>query len=247
VMVISVISVSSDSSEESVGTPVGRVILFGIIPTTILDTTPTISPPTTHTDTIVTPTEIPTVLPTILPTVPPSLDHTPTLPDIILASPDYSPSSDTEPDPSEDPSSDHIPPLPAISPFLSSIDDTTDSDTPYTPPSPTRGTPFTEITPSHHRSLVVPRYRVMILAPGQPILYCRSYRYHLNGPLHMLTTRKRVGPLPTHRLTVRHSVDHSSAYYFSPDDSARYSSSDSSLEASSDFHSDALSDSSSRY
>ncbi|GKG43909.1 hypothetical protein Tco_0483002, partial [Tanacetum coccineum] len=36
-------------------------------------------------------------------------------------------------DPSEDPSSDHIPPLSAISPFLSSDDDTTDSDTPDTP------------------------------------------------------------------------------------------------------------------
>ncbi|GKE22438.1 putative reverse transcriptase domain-containing protein, partial [Tanacetum coccineum] len=45
--------------------------------------------------------------------------------------------SDTEFDPSEDPSSDHIPLLPAISPFLSSADDTTDSDTPDTPPSPT--------------------------------------------------------------------------------------------------------------
>nr|GFD15306.1 hypothetical protein [Tanacetum cinerariifolium] len=30
-----------------------------------------------------------------------------------------------------------IPPLPAISPFLSSVDDTTDSDTPDAPPSPT--------------------------------------------------------------------------------------------------------------
>ncbi|GKA72290.1 putative reverse transcriptase domain-containing protein [Tanacetum coccineum] len=37
---ISVISISSDSSEDSVGTPAGRVILFGTIPTTILDTTP---------------------------------------------------------------------------------------------------------------------------------------------------------------------------------------------------------------
>ncbi|GJX89923.1 hypothetical protein Tco_0343249 [Tanacetum coccineum] len=64
------------------------------------------------------------------------------------ASPDYSPASDSESDPSEDPSSDHIPPLPAISPFLSSDDDTTDSDTPDTPPSPTHGTPFTEITAS---------------------------------------------------------------------------------------------------
>ncbi|GJT04213.1 hypothetical protein Tco_0838675 [Tanacetum coccineum] len=49
----------------------------------------------------------------------------------------------------------------------------------------------------------------------------------------MMTARKRVGPLPTHRLAVRHSTDHSS--------------SDSSSEASSDFHSDASSDPSSRH
>ncbi|GJU37698.1 putative reverse transcriptase domain-containing protein [Tanacetum coccineum] len=60
-----------------------------------------------------------------------------------------------------------------------------------------------------------------------------TYRYHLNGPVHMMTARKRVGPLPTHRLAVRHSADHSS--------------SDSSSEASSDFHSDASSDPSSRH
>ncbi|GJV96375.1 leucine-rich repeat protein [Tanacetum coccineum] len=116
VMAISVISVSSDSSEDSVGTPAGRVILFGTIPTTIPDTTPVITLPTTQTDTTV----IPTGIPIIAPTIPPSPDYT-------LASPDYSPASDTEFDPSEDPSSDHIPPLPAISPFLSSTDDTTDS------------------------------------------------------------------------------------------------------------------------
>nr|GEW12318.1 hypothetical protein [Tanacetum cinerariifolium] len=62
-MDISLISVSSDSSEGSVRTPAGRVILF-------------------------------------------------------------------ESDLYEDPSSNHIPPLPAVSPFLSSADDTTDSDTP---------------------------------------------------------------------------------------------------------------------
>ncbi|GKD18282.1 hypothetical protein Tco_1207440, partial [Tanacetum coccineum] len=49
----------------------------------------------------------------------------------------------------------------------------------------------------------------------------------------MITARKRVGQLPTHRLAVRYSADHSS--------------SDSSLEASSGFHSDASSDSSSRH
>ncbi|GJT16056.1 putative reverse transcriptase domain-containing protein [Tanacetum coccineum] len=95
VMAISVISISSDSSEDSTDTPV-----------------------------------IPTETPIIAPTIPPSPDYTP-------ASPDYSLASDSESDPSEDLSSDHIPPLPATSPFLSSDDDTTDSDTPDTPPSPT--------------------------------------------------------------------------------------------------------------
>ncbi|GJY23651.1 hypothetical protein Tco_0397309 [Tanacetum coccineum] len=117
--------------------------------------------------------------PIITPTIPPSPDYTP-------ASPDYSPASDSESNPSEDPSLDHIPPLPATSPFLSSINDTTDSDSPDTPPSPT----------------------------------------HDYG-------EKRVGPLPTHCLAVRHSADHSSL--------------DSSSDASSDFHSDASSDSSSRH
>nr|GEW63967.1 putative reverse transcriptase domain-containing protein [Tanacetum cinerariifolium] len=85
VMAISVILVSSDSSEDSVGTPAGRVILFGTIPTTIPDSTPVTTPPTTQADTI------------------------------------------TESDPSEDPSSGHIPPLPAVSAFLLSDDDTIDN------------------------------------------------------------------------------------------------------------------------
>ncbi|GKA03775.1 hypothetical protein Tco_0676556 [Tanacetum coccineum] len=107
-MAIFVILVSSDSSKESVRASTGRVILFGTIPTTIPDTTPSVIPPTTHIDTA--------PIPTISPTIPPSPDYTP-------ASPDYSPTSDTEFDPFEDPSSDHIPPLPATSPFLSSTDD----------------------------------------------------------------------------------------------------------------------------
>nr|GEV87537.1 reverse transcriptase domain-containing protein [Tanacetum cinerariifolium] len=166
-MAILVVSVSSDLSEESVGTPAGQVILFGTIPATILDTTPTISLPTTHIDTAMTPTEIPTVLPTVLPTIPPSHDHIPALPDITPASLDYSPAFDSE-------------------------------------------------------SPVIPHRRVMILAPGQPIPHGRSYRYHSNGPVHMMTARKRVGPLPVQQLYVGHP-------------------------ASSDFHSDVSSDSSSRH
>ncbi|GKC96326.1 hypothetical protein Tco_1161768, partial [Tanacetum coccineum] len=167
-MAISVISVSSDSSKDSVGTPVGRVILFGTILATIPDTTPVITPPTTQTD----------------------------------------------------------------------------NDTPDTPPSPTHGTPFTETTLSTQRSPTTSgalRRRVMVLTPGQPIPHGRPYRYHLNGPIHMMTARKRVGLLPTHRLAMRHSVDYSSSDHFSSDDS----SSSSSLKTSSDSPTDALSDSAS--
>ncbi|GKF46797.1 hypothetical protein Tco_0136599, partial [Tanacetum coccineum] len=205
-------------------------ILFGTIPTTIPDTTLSVIPPTTHIDT--------TPIPTVSPTIPPSPDYTP----------DYSPASDTEFDPSEDPSSDHIPPLPATSPFFSSTENSSDSDTPDTPPSPTHGTPFTETTLFTQRSLVASgalRHRVMVLAPGQPIPHGRPYCYHLNGPVHMMTARKRVGPLPTHRLAVRHSVDYSSSDHFSSDDSSRDSSSSSLSESFSDSSMDALSNSAS--
>ncbi|GJU80095.1 hypothetical protein Tco_1282460 [Tanacetum coccineum] len=235
VLAISVISVSSDLLEDSVGTSARRVILFGTIPTTILDTTPSVIPPTTHVDT--------TLIPTISHTIPLSPDYTP-------ASPNYSPASDTEFDPSEDPSSDHIPPLPTTSPLLSSTDDSSDSDIPDTPPSPTHGIPFTKTTLSTQSTPVASDAlcrRVMILAPGQSIPHGRPYRYHLNGLVHMMTVRKRVGPLPTHRLAVRHSVDYSSSDHFSSDDSLRDSSSSLSSETSSDSSADALSDSASSH
>nr|GEW03214.1 putative reverse transcriptase domain-containing protein [Tanacetum cinerariifolium] len=152
-----VISISSDSSEDSMGTPAGRVILFGTILTTIPDTTPVIAPPTTKT-------------PITAPTIPPS--------------PDYTPASEAKSDPSKVSASGHIPPLPAISPFLSSDDDTTDT-------------------------------------PGQPIPHGRLYRYHPNGPVHMMAARKRVRPLPVQQLSVRYPVDHSSL-----DSSSRHSLSD---------------------
>nr|GEV68943.1 retrotransposon protein, putative, Ty3-gypsy subclass [Tanacetum cinerariifolium] len=205
-MAILVISISSDLSEDSMGTPAGRVILFGTIAKTIPDTTPVIAPPTTET-------------PIIAPTIPPSPDYTP-------ASLDYSPASETESDPSEDPALGHMPPLPAISLFLSSDDDTTDSDTPDTPPSPTHDTPFTEITASTQRSPVIPRRRVMILAPGQPIPHGRPYRYHPNGMVHMMTARKKVRSLPVKQLLVRHYVNHSSSDSLSRHSSSGHSSLD---------------------
>ncbi|GJZ23832.1 hypothetical protein Tco_0561291, partial [Tanacetum coccineum] len=159
-------------------------------------------------------------IPTVSPTILPSPNYTP-------ASPGYLPASDTVFDLFEDPSSDHIPPLPATSPFLSTTDDSSDSDIPNTPPSPTH---------------------VMVLAPGQPVPHGRPYRYHLNRPIHMMTARKRVRLLSTHRLAVRHSVDYSSLDHFSSNDSLRDSSLSSSSVTSSDSSADALFDSaSSRY
>nr|GEW11231.1 hypothetical protein [Tanacetum cinerariifolium] len=127
------ILVSSDSSEESVGTPAGRVILFdeietdvrGLVEVRVKRITHLAMPEDIHepaqereveTDTTV----ITIETPIISPTIPQSPNYTP-------ASSDYSPASETESDPSKDPSSGHIPPLPAISPFLSSDDDTTDN------------------------------------------------------------------------------------------------------------------------
>ncbi|GJU20132.1 hypothetical protein Tco_1153474 [Tanacetum coccineum] len=189
-----------------------QIILIGTIPTTIPDTTPSVIPPTTHIDTI--------PIPTISPNIPSSPDYTP-------ASPDYSSASDTKFDPSEDPSSDHIPPLLTTSPFLSSIDDSSDSDIPDIPPSPTHGTPFTETTLSTRRS---------------PTAFGA-----LRRRVHMMTARKRVRPLPTHRLAMRHLVDYSSSDHFSSDDSSRDSSSSSSSESSLDSSMDVLSDSASSY
>ncbi|GJR21592.1 hypothetical protein Tco_0970119 [Tanacetum coccineum] len=218
------IEVEAMTVEDSVRTPAERVILFGTIPTTIPNTTLSVTSPTTHIDT------------TLIPTISPSPDYTP-------ASPDYSPASDTKFNPFEDPSSDHIPPLPATSPFLSSIDDSSNSDIHDTPPSPTHGTPFIETTLSTQRSPTAPgalRRRVMVLAPGQPIPHGRPYRYYLNRLVHMMTARKRVGPMPTHRLAVRHSVDYSSS-----DDSSSSSSLSSSSETSSGSSTNVLSDSAS--
>nr|GEU92889.1 E-beta-farnesene synthase [Tanacetum cinerariifolium] len=132
---------------------------------------------------------------------------------------DYSPASDTESDPSKDLSSDHIPPLPATSSFLSSTDDSSDNDIPDTPPSPTHDTPLTETTLSTQISPAASglfRRRVMVLVPRQPIPHGRPYRYHLNGLVHTMTTRKRVGPDSSPSSSLETSSDSPSDDVFDP-------------------------------
>ncbi|GJZ99479.1 hypothetical protein Tco_0672030 [Tanacetum coccineum] len=65
VMAISVISISLDSSKESVGTSTARVILFGTILTVILAIVPVVDLPVVHDDTPLIPTETPTIPPVI--------------------------------------------------------------------------------------------------------------------------------------------------------------------------------------
>nr|GFD32661.1 hypothetical protein [Tanacetum cinerariifolium] len=111
-----------------------------------------------------------------------------------------------------------IPPFPDYTPASLDYSPASEAESPDTPPSPTHDTPFTKITASTQRSPVIPRRRVMILSRGQPIPHGRPYRYHLNGPIHMMTARKRVRSLPVQQLSVRHPVDHSSS-----DSSSRHS------------------------
>ncbi|GJY84746.1 hypothetical protein Tco_0498772 [Tanacetum coccineum] len=73
-MAISIISISSDLSEESVGTSTARVILFGMIPTTITSTAPTTNSPVIHNDTLLIPTDTPTISPTI-PSIAPTIQQ----------------------------------------------------------------------------------------------------------------------------------------------------------------------------
>ncbi|GKF62028.1 hypothetical protein Tco_0182082, partial [Tanacetum coccineum] len=41
------------------------------------------------------------------------------------------------------------------------------------------------------------RRLAILIRPGEAIPFGRPYRTHLNGPRKLLTTRKRVGPLPS--------------------------------------------------
>ncbi|GJW14999.1 hypothetical protein Tco_0019132 [Tanacetum coccineum] len=158
---------------------------------------------------------IPTTVPVTTPTIDPTVIHDDTSL-IPTETPTISPITST------------IPPTTPTThytyPFIHT--DSSNNDTPDTPPSPTHEIPPIKVTPPTGQILPAP-------------FDVRRRR------VHMMNARKRVGPLPTHLLAVRHSVDYSSSDYFTSDDSSRDSPLDSSSKTSSDSSSDALSDSSS--
>ncbi|GJZ17324.1 putative reverse transcriptase domain-containing protein [Tanacetum coccineum] len=182
IMAASAIAISSNSLDESVGSPPSRFILFGDIPTVI---------PSNY---VVAP-ETFTIAPVIS-----SAAHV--VETTLVASPTrlcglvpYSDSDSDSPDEMSLP--EHISPLPAILPFLC----TNSSEAPNSPDEPPSHDPYV---------MVVARWRSKAIPFGRP------YRTHLNGPRKLLTARKRVRPLPAHRLAWRRasprSSDHSTPF-----------------------------------
>ncbi|GJY27834.1 hypothetical protein Tco_0403601, partial [Tanacetum coccineum] len=211
VMAASAIVISSDSSDESVGSPPSRIILFGSIPT-------------------------------VIPVIPVSSSETPVVSSVAphIGLHDLIPYSDSDSDSPDDMASpEYISPLPVTSLFLC-IDSSETSD-------PSDGLPSQDpyvIVVARWRSKVASRLSLsfefpiapitapprihrrpaILIRPGEVIPFGRSYHTHPNRPRKLLTSRKRVGPIPARRLIWRHvsprSSDHRSSYSNSSSDSS---------------------------
>ncbi|GKC95940.1 hypothetical protein Tco_1161382 [Tanacetum coccineum] len=165
-MAAPVILISSDSSEESVGSHVSRVILFGTIPTSI----PMV------------PVEVPIV--PADPLVAPEVGAVSVIsPTGVLDLVDYSSSSDS--DPSED-SLPVAPELPLVSPLLCSDDLEADSES---KPAEQRPERHESLAPSSEFPLApvvaplgIRRWAAVLVRPGEAIPFGRPYCTHPNGP-----------------------------------------------------------------
>ncbi|GJR27935.1 hypothetical protein Tco_1104167 [Tanacetum coccineum] len=205
VMAAPVISISSDTSEESVGSHAPRVILFGAIPAII----PVIP-------------EVPIVLAD--PIVTPEVGAVSVVsPAGVLDLVDYSPSFDS------DPSEDSLPPapdLPLVSPFLCSDDTEADGESEPAEQRPVSSSHDTLAPLSEFplAPVVAPprirRWSAILVRPGEVIPFGRHYRTHLNGPRKLLNARKRVRPISTRKLAWTRVSHHSSDRHSSPDSSS---------------------------
>ncbi|GJT58430.1 putative reverse transcriptase domain-containing protein [Tanacetum coccineum] len=230
---------SSDSSNEVWITAL-TVILFVNIPTVISFYLPVVALETST---------IAPVISSAAPVVETTLVASPTgLCGLVPYSGFYSDSPD------EMSSPEHISPLPAISPFLctdsfeapDSFDGPLSQD-PYVATVArwrSRVTTRSSSTSKFPIALVtappgIRRRSAILIRPGEAIPFGRPYRTYLNGPCNLLTARKRVGPLPAHRLACRHaspcSSDHRSSSSSSSSDSLLVHSSG--LDASDQAHS----------
>nr|GEU74086.1 reverse transcriptase domain-containing protein [Tanacetum cinerariifolium] len=217
-----------DSSEESVGSHVSRVIFFGVISAII----PVI--PKVPTDPLVAP-DVGAV--------------SVTSPAEVLDLVDSSSSSGSNL------TKDSLPPapkLPLVSPFLCFDDSKADSEFELADYRPERHESFAV------HDVIVSRWMDRVASrPSSPDSYLtrdaipfgRPYRTHPSRPHKLLPARKRVEPFPARRFAWRRVSQHSSDRHSSPDftlDSSSYGSSlDSSSDTSSGSPSDSFSDTSS--
>ncbi|GJV91256.1 hypothetical protein Tco_1539069 [Tanacetum coccineum] len=215
-MATSAIAISSDSSDESVGSPPSRVILFGDIPTVI----PSTSMVALETSTIA------HVISTVAPVVETTLIASPTG---LCGLVPYSGFDSDSPDEMSSP--EHISPLPAISPISYAPDS-------YLRLPDSSDFPIAPVTAPPE----IRRWSTILIRPGEAIPFGRPYRTHLNGPRKLLTARKRVGPLPSRRLAWRYASPRSSDHH--PSSSSSSSDSlpvhSSSLDAPDQAHSGSL-------
>nr|GEZ14203.1 retrovirus-related Pol polyprotein from transposon 17.6 [Tanacetum cinerariifolium] len=197
IMAASAIIVSSDSSDESVGSSPSRVILFGDIPIVI----PSISmvAPDTSTTAPVISFAAPVIETTII-ALPTGL---PTSPFLYTDSPEASDSSDRPP--SQDPYAI------IVACWRSRV--TIRSSSPF-------DFPIVHVTaPPRTRRRVA-----ILIRPDEAIPLGRPYRTHLDGPRRVITVKKRVGPFPARRLAWRRvspcSSDHRPSFSCPPTDSS---------------------------
>ncbi|GJU02623.1 putative reverse transcriptase domain-containing protein [Tanacetum coccineum] len=202
-MAASAIAISSDSSDESVGSLPSRVILFGDIPT-VIPFTSMIAPETSA---------IAHVISSAAPVVETTLVASPTR---LCGLVPYSDSDSDSPDEMDSP--EYITPLPATSPFLYT-DSPEASDSSDGPPS---HDPYVTIvarwmsraatrssSPSDFPIAPVTtppgtrRPAAILIRPGEAIPLDRPYRTHPDGSWRVMTARNRVGPLAARRLACR--------------------------------------------
>ncbi|GJR02006.1 hypothetical protein Tco_0524990 [Tanacetum coccineum] len=202
-MAASAIVISSDSSDESVGSPPFQVILFGDIPT-VIPSTSVVAPETST---------IAPVISSAAPVVETTLVASPTG---LCGLVPYSDSDSDSPDEMDSP--EYITPLPATSPFLytdsSEASDSSDgppSQDPYVATVARWRSRVTARSPSPSDFPIAPvtappgtrRRAAILIRPGEAIPLGRPYRTRPNGPRRVMTARKRVGPLPARRLAWR--------------------------------------------
>ncbi|GJS76044.1 hypothetical protein Tco_0725925 [Tanacetum coccineum] len=197
IMAASAITISSDSSDESMGSPPSRVILFGDIPTVI----PSTSVVALETSTIA------PVISSAAPMVETTLVASPTG---LSISPILCTDSSKAPDSFNGP--------PSQDPYVATVAHWRSRVTAR--PSSSYEFPTTTVTASPG----IRRRSAILIRPGEAIPFGRPYRTYLNGPQKLLTARKRVGPLPAHRLASRHASPRSSDHHSSSSSSSSDSS-----------------------